>query len=157
MAGVWYPTTGYWRGIEESSPAYEKLKPYLLETDDGIFVPDFLRDKAYGYYRMFNEFFKKCGADFIKIDNQSMYHRFYNRLATVGKAAHSFHDGMEKATEEIFGNSLINCMGMSSEDMWSRKMSSVSRCSDDFQPENRAWFTKHILQCAYNSLLGCTF
>ena len=157
MAGVWYPTTGYWRGLEESSPAYEKLKPYLLETDDGIFVPDFLRDKAYGYYRMFNEFFKKCGADFIKIDNQSMYHRFYNRLAPVGKAAHSFHDGMEKATEEIFGNSLINCMGMSSEDMWSRKMSSVSRCSDDFQPENRAWFTKHILQCAYNSLLQGQF
>lgn len=36
-------------------------------------------------------------------------------------------------------------------------MSSVSRCSDDFQPENRAWFTKHILQCAYNSLLQGQF
>ena len=157
IAGIWYPTTGYWRGIEKNSPAYEKLMPYLLETDDGIFVPDFLRDKSYGYYHTLNEFFKACGADFIKIDNQSMYHRFYNRLTTVGEAAHSFHDGMEQATEDTFGNSLINCMGMSSEDMWSRKMSSVSRCSDDFQPENRAWFTKHILQCAYNSLLQGQF
>ena len=157
LTGVWYPTTGYWRGIEKNSPAYEKLKPYLLETDDGILVPDFLEDKSYGYYQTLNSFLKECGADLIKIDNQSMYHRFYNRLAPIGEAARSFHEGMEKAAEGTFGHSLINCMGMSSEDMWSRKMSSVSRCSDDFQPENRAWFTKHILQCAYNSLLQGQF
>lgn len=157
MAGVWYPTTGYWRGIEKDSPAYDKLKPYLLETDDGIFVPDFLGDKAYGYYGTLNTFLKECGADLIKIDNQSMYHRFYNRLSPIGEASRSFHNGMEKATEEIFGNSMINCMGMSSEDMWNRKASSISRCSDDFQPENKAWFTKHILQCTYNSLLQGQF
>ena len=157
MAGVWYPTTGYWRGIEKDSPAYEKLKQYLLETDDGIFVPDFLTDKSYGYYHTLNAFLKECGADFIKIDNQSMYHRFYNRLSPIGAVTRSFHNGMEKATDETFGNAMINCMGMSSEDMWNRKNSSVSRCSDDFQPENRAWFAKHILQCAYNSLLQGQF
>ncbi len=157
MTGIWYPTTGYWRGIEWNSPAYEKLKPYLLETDDGIFVPDFLYDKSYDYYRTINQFLRECGADFIKIDNQSMSERFYNRLAPIGKAARSFHNGMEDAVMELFGDSLINCMGMSSEDMWNRKGSAISRCSDDFQPENRAWFAKHICQCAYNSLLQGQF
>jgi len=52
---------------------------------------------------------------------------------------------------------MINCMGMASEDMWNRSYSSISRCSDDFQPENRPWFTKHILQCTYNSILQGQF
>jgi len=52
---------------------------------------------------------------------------------------------------------MINCMGMASESMWSRCDSPVSRCSDDFLPENKAWFTKHVLQCAYNSLLQGQF
>jgi len=157
MPGVWYPMTGYWRGIEKNSPAYEKLKPYLLETDDGIFVPDFLLEKAYGYFQKINRFLKECGAEFIKIDNQSAYTRFYEGLAPIGEAARSYHDGMEAAAGAIFDNAMINCMGMSSEDMWNRSASAISRCSDDFQPENRPWFTKHILQCAYNSLIQGQF
>ena len=52
---------------------------------------------------------------------------------------------------------MINCMGMASEDMWNRGYSSVCRASDDFQPEDRAWFAKHILQCTYNSMLQGQF
>lgn len=55
------------------------------------------------------------------------------------------------------GLAMINCMGMGSEDMWNRSVSPISRCSDDFQPENREWFIKHILQCAYNCLVQGQF
>jgi len=48
-------------------------------------------------------------------------------------------------------------MGMASEDMWNRSYSSISRCSDDFKPENRAWFAKHITQCTYNSVIQGQF
>jgi len=157
MPGIWYPITGYWRGIQKNSPAYEKLKPYLLETEDGIFVPDFIREKAFGYFHQINRFLKQCGAELIKIDNQSAYTRFYNRLAPIGESARSYHDGMEAAAGAVFDNAMINCMGMSSEDMWNRSASAISRCSDDFQPENRAWFTKHIMQCSYNSILQGQF
>jgi hypothetical protein len=44
-------------------------------------------------------------------------------------------------------------MGMGSEDMFNRPWSAVSRCSDDFQPEDRAWFIRHILMCSYNGLI----
>jgi len=53
----------------------------------------------------------------------------------------------------LFGGTLINCMGMANENTFNRTMSSVSRCSDDFQPENRGWFAHHITQCTYNSLV----
>lgn len=155
--GMWHPTTGYWRGIDPDGAAYQKLKDYLMETDDGIFVPDWKREKAYGFYHTIHDFFKRCGVDFVKIDNQSMSDRFYNGLAPIGTVAKEFHEGMEASVGSAFDNHMINCMGMSSEDMWSRPVSAISRCSDDFQPENREWFIKHVLQCSYNSLVQGQF
>ena len=155
--GMWLPTTGYWRGIEPDSPAYAKLKDYLIETDDGIYVPDWQEYKSYMYYKTLHEYFVRSGVEFVKIDNQSMYNRFYNRLAPIGKASREFHNGMEASVGAHFDNCMINCMGMSSEDMFNRRVSSISRCSDDFKPENREWFAKHILQCSYNSLIQGQF
>ena len=48
-------------------------------------------------------------------------------------------------------------MGMASENMWNRQSTNISRCTDDFKPEDRAWFKKHILQCAYNSFVQGQF
>lgn len=157
VPGIWYPITGYWRGIEHNSPAYEKLKNFLIETDDGILVPGFDQDSSFGYFNTINSFLKQCGAEFIKIDNQSAYERFYNGLAPIGQVSRTYHDGMERSALENFDGTMINCMGMSAEDMWNRRSTSISRCSNDFLPENRAWFTKHILQCAYNSMIQGQF
>ena len=157
IPGIWYPITGYWRGIEHNSPAYEKLKEYLIETDDGILVPGFDEEMSWGYFNTINSFLKACGAEFIKIDNQSAYERFYNNLAPIGHVSRSYHNGMEKSALDHFNGAMINCMGMSAEDMWNRRSSAISRCSNDFLPENKAWFTKHILQCAYNSMIQGQF
>ena len=86
-----------------------------------------------------------------------MTNRYYKGFAPVGQVAREFHAGMEASVGEHFDNCLINCMGMGSEDMWSRSVSPISRCSDDFQPENKDWFAKHILMCAYNSLIQGQF
>lgn len=153
QVGIWHPTTGYWRGIDPDGAAYGKLKEYLIETHGNIIVPDWHSDKSYMYYKTIHDFFRRCGVDFVKIDNQSMTRRYYRGLAPVGRVAKEFHDGMEASVGEHFDNCVINCMGMSSEDMWSRTVSPISRTSGDFMPENKAWFKKHILQCAYNSIL----
>jgi hypothetical protein len=42
-------------------------------------------------------------------------------------------------------------MGMSSENIWHRPVSAVSRNSDDFVPQERNGFKEHALQNAYNS------
>jgi len=155
--GLWHPTTGYWRGIEEGGEAYNILKDYLIRTKNHIYVPDWKTEKSYMYYKTIHDFYRKCGAEFVKIDNQSMTNRYYKGLAPVGQIAKSFHDGMEASVGEHFDNKMINCMGMASEDMWSRTVSPISRTSGDFQPENKEWFKKHILQCAYNSILQGQF
>lgn len=151
--GMWHPTTGYWRGLEKDGPAYEQTRDSLIETADGRYIHGYRTEQAYMFYRTFHDYLRSCGAEFIKIDNQTMTRRYYKGLAPVGEVARQFHAGMEASVGEHFDNQMINCMGMGSEDMWNRAVSPISRCSNDFLPENRAWFISHILQCAYNSFV----
>lgn len=155
--GMWHPTTGYWCGLDPAGEAYRKLRPYTFVSADGKIISDWHEEKAFGYFNTMHRFFRKCGADFLKVDNQSMTRRFYKYAAPVGEVTHEWHRGLEASVGLNFDNTMINCMGMASEDMWNRPFSSICRCSDDFQPEDRPWFTKHILQCTYNSVLQGQF
>lgn len=155
--GIWHPTTGYWAGITENGPIAKTQKENLLTTEGGYLIPSYKQDKAYNFYSAFHDYLKDSGVDFVKIDNQSMTRRYYKKFDSVGFVAKSFHSAIEKSVKERFNNVMINCMGMASEDMFSRTDSPLSRCSDDFQPENREWFSKHILQCSYNSLVQGQF
>ncbi len=155
--GMWHPTTGYWCGLDPKGEAYKKLRPYTYITADGKIIGDWHEMNAFGYFNTIHAFLKQCSADFLKVDNQSMTRRFYKGCDSVGKVTRTWHRGLEASVGLNFDNTMINCMGMASEDMWNRPYSSISRCSDDFQPEDRPWFTKHILQCTYNSILQGQF
>lgn len=157
QVGVWYPTTGYWFGIEPGGPLFEQLAPCLIRCADGRYVHSPELGKAFTYYHALNSFLARSGADFVKVDNQSMCRRFFRGIMPVGEAARNLHTAIEASCALHFGGRMINCMGMAGEDMWNRPLSAVSRCSDDFLPDNSAWFTKHILQCAYNSLIQGQF
>ncbi len=157
--GVWHPTAGYWAGLYKDSPAYEKLKDYtLVSKAQGKILPD-LRDggKTYQYYNTMHEFLRDCGTDFLKIDNQSFVRAQYRNDVPIGTAVKNLHRGIESSVGANFGGDLINCMGMATENMLSRTASAISRCSGDFQPENRAWFSRHLMACAYNGLLQGQF
>lgn len=151
--GIWHPTTGYWAGFDPEGDGYAKLKDTLMLSENGRYIPDWHRDKSYSYYDTLHTEFKDSGADFVKIDNQSMTRRFYKYCAPVGDVAAQYHEAMEDSAKKHFGSGVINCMGMASEDIFNRRESPVCRCSNDFLPENRDWFTSHVLQCAYNSIL----
>ena len=153
QVGMWHPTTGYWMGIDPEGEIWRDYKDCIIRTADGRYIPSYEREKAYKFYSAFHDYLLKCGAAFVKIDNQSMTRRYYKNLAPVGEVARSFHNAIEASVGEHFDNAMINCMGMGSEDMWNRRVSPISRCSDDFLPEDSAWFTKHILQCSYNDLI----
>ncbi len=155
--GMWHPTTGYWMGIDPEGEIFRDYKDCLIQAKSGQYIPSPEQEKAYRFYNAFHNYLRKCGAEFIKIDNQSMSRRFYKKLAPVGQVARQFHDAMEASVGQHFDNQMINCMGMASEDMWNRSVSPISRCSDDFKPEDKPWFTKHILQCSYNCLVQGQF
>lgn len=151
--GIWHPTTGYWRGLDPNGTLYAKTKDCVIKAENGMIVHSYEQDKAYKFYSDVHDYFKESGADFVKIDNQSRMADCYANLTTVGEAARKWHKAVEASVGEHFDGCMINCMGMSSEDMWNRSVSPISRCSDDFKPEDREWFAKHITQCSFNSLI----
>ena len=155
--GMWHPTTGYWNGVDPEGDIYKELKECFIKTDQGWLIPTYEQDKAYRYYNAYHDYLRNSGAEFVKIDNQSMTRRFYKKLAPVGEVARQFHNAIEASVGQHFDNQMINCMGMASEDMWNRSVSPISRCSDDFKPEDREWFAKHILQCSYNTIVQGQF
>ncbi len=157
--GVWHPTAGYWAGLVKDGPAYEKLKDYTMQVKFGERILPDLRDarQAFGYYNTIHTFLRACGTDFLKIDNQSFVRAHYANDVPVGIAAANLHAGLEASVGAHFCGDLINCMGMATENMLNRTASAVSRCSGDFQPENRAWFSSHLMACAYNGLLQGQF
>lgn len=151
--GIWHPTTGYWRGLDPDGSVCRDLADCLTETDDGMIIHDYKQERAYMYYSRFHDYLRECGADFVKIDNQSICDRYYKGKAPIGVTSREYHNAMEASVGQHFDNTLINCMGMSSEDMWNRSVSPISRCSNDFVPEDRAWFGGQAMQCAYNSMV----
>lgn len=150
--GIWHPTTGYWFGIDPESPLFERFREHLYQTPDGRFIPAPDYESFSLFFDAFHTFLEESGADFVKVDNQSIFRRFYQHTRPIGEAARAMHTALEESTQKHFDNRMINCMGCASENIWNRPDSAVSRCSDDFQPENAAWFTKHILQCSFMSL-----
>ncbi|MGM9682303.1 MAG: Sip1-related alpha-galactosidase [Eubacteriales bacterium] len=156
--GIWHPTTGYWAGLEPDSEADRKLKPYTRVMESGWILPDLTdRDKAYGFYSTLHRYFRQCGADFVKVDNQSFLRSRYEDVAPIGVLAENLHYAIERSVNENFDGAVINCMGMANDNMFHRHSSDVSRCSNDFVPERRAWFAKHLLQCSYNGLIQGQF
>ena len=150
--GLWHPATGYWHGINPNSPLAEEYKDYLFWSTKKQLIPRYEREIIEEYYDRQHGFYSKCGVDFMKVDYQS-HLRWYEKLAMpIGMAANNLHNAIEKANNKYFGGALINCMGMATENFWNRR-SAVCRFSGDFCPENRKWFSGHILQCAYNSIV----
>ena len=154
--GIWFPTTGYWFGVEPGSGMECEFADDLCTAPDGrrIVKPE-LPHTTHWFGSLCTKA-KSWGADFVKIDNQGCQ-QFYREAGAIGKTARAVQTGIETAIAEVFGGAVINCMGMPLECMFNRPDSAVSRCSDDFMPENREWFTKNILQCAYNGILQGQF
>ena len=152
--GIWFPTTGYWAGLDPEGGEAKKQAGRMVKSparhDYLVVAPE--REKA---REMFDDYcgrIRSWGADFVKIDYQS-YHSWYKELAPIGKSAKEVQPVIDAVAMRDFDGAIINCMGMASESMYNRRDTAVCRCSDDFIPESPEWFAKNILQCSYNGLL----
>lgn len=154
--GVWFPTTGYWSGLIPEGPLMKVVGEHTVVNEDGQIIVNPTEEDAAAVYGEFCDRVKSWGADFVKIDCQGMQKRYRN-IRPIGQSAGALQRAIDRVTDERFDGALINCMGMPSECMFHRPHSAVSRCSDDFIPESRAWFAKNILQCAYNGVLQGQF
>ncbi|MBE6591821.1 MAG: hypothetical protein E7646_07250 [Ruminococcaceae bacterium] len=155
--GIWHPINGYWHGIDpggELAKNEKELLEYTVARDsyEPRLAPSFDKRKSDIYFTKQYRFYKNCGADFIKADNQGNTENLSYLKYDISTATKSLHSAVEGATKKFFDKALINCMGMPIENYWNRGDTNVNRFSGDFQPENRQWFANHLLQCSFNSL-----
>lgn len=156
--GVWHAVMGYWNGVKEGTPAHDALRRGLERLPDGRLLPAPSADRAFVFYDRWHTFLRNhCGIDFVKVDGQSAISLAYGGMKTYGEASREIQKGLNASAALHFGNCIINCMGMASEDMWNRPSSAVSRSSDDFVPKEANGFREHVIQNGYNNLLQGQF
>ncbi|WP_170862729.1 Sip1-related alpha-galactosidase [Gracilibacillus kekensis] len=157
MVGVWHAYTGYWQGIHPESILLNTLKDSLYKTASGRIFPSPDGHKGFLFWNEWHNYLKKQGVDFVKVDNQSALIDFVKFQIPIGKAAKNSHASLEASVGLHFNSTIINCMGMSAEQLWHRPMTALSRNSDDFYPNKEQNFKEHALQNAYNSFYHRNF
>lgn len=137
--GAWHSATAYWQGA-----AFENENTF--KTKLGAVVP-----KGYEFFKKWHAFLKEQGIDFIKVDTQGNMLQFLK--ANSGALQKTIHmiDGLEKSANEHF-KFMINCMGLGSVNMHSRRYSSMLRNSGDFLPQKEDGLMPHVVKNAYNAL-----
>jgi raffinose synthase len=149
--GVWHTIVGYWEGVHPDSALAYKHKEHLLMNARGSLIPYPDASKAFGFWHDWHSQLSREGVDFVKADGQSEIYNFLQYHMPIGEAASAAHQALEASVALHFNHTIINCMGMSSENIWHRPKSAISRNSDDFFPKEARGFQEHALQNAYNS------
>lgn len=156
--GIWFPTTGYWSGLDPEGDEAKKQGDRMIQSKGQknrlVVAPE--HEKAEGMFDDYCGRVKSWGSDFVKIDNQSNYY-WYSGMVPVGTFGREIQPVIDRMALKHFDGAIINCMCMASENMYNRRDTAICRCSDDFIPESPKWFAKNILQCSYNGLLQGQF
>ncbi|WP_158560313.1 Sip1-related alpha-galactosidase [Paenibacillus contaminans] len=150
--GAWHNIAGYWSGVDPQGDVFAGMKEYLYRTRSGKWIPHPEPAKSFGFWREWHSSLQREGIDFVKVDNQSSLNQYMGGERSVAGTAHDIQAGLEASVALHFGGCMINCMGMASENVWHRPLSSVSRSSNDFLPKIANGFGEHALQNAYNSV-----
>lgn len=152
--GIWHSFTGYWFGIEENSDVYFQQKENLTKTNSGLYIPSGEYEKAYAFYSAWHKYLRKQGVDFLKVDTQGNALEFYKGMPNAPGRVVNMHKALEQSVEENFDGVLIDCMGLSNLNMFSRRISTVVRNSNDFFPDIDKGFKQHIEQNLYNAVFN---
>jgi hypothetical protein len=160
--GVWHAFEGYWSGIHKDGELYQNNKDLFFETPTGWVVPGETEEKAFEFWNMQHGYLKEQGIDFVKVDNQAAASAKYDNILSGSSAANILHTAIEKSVFKHFGGAVINCMGCKMENILSRPHSALNRNSDDFYPNKKHGFIKHLVQNVYvspvhNQIHHCDF
>lgn len=150
--GVWHAFGGYWGGIAPNSPLACEQQQNLMTTSSGRLVPSPKPGRAFAFWNSWYEYLSAQGIDFVKVDGQSGVTNQYRYALSTPKAAEALHSALEAAAALHLPLGVINCMGMATENLWNRRVSTISRNSDDYVPQDESGFAEHAMQNVYNSL-----
>ncbi|XP_018730644.2 probable galactinol--sucrose galactosyltransferase 2 isoform X2 [Eucalyptus grandis] len=167
---VWHALMGYWGGLLPGAEATKKYNPvlkYPMQSPGNLAnMRDLSLDamENYGvgvidpatisqFYDDLHSYLVSQGVDGVKVDVQNILETVATDLGGRVSLTRQFQEALENSiTVNFQDNSIISCMGQSTDSIYHCQQSAITRASDDYYPQNPATQTLHIAAVAYNSL-----
>ncbi|XP_027931803.1 probable galactinol--sucrose galactosyltransferase 2 [Vigna unguiculata] len=167
---VWHALLGYWGGLDPNASGTKKYDPKLrypvqspgnlanardLSIDAmekyGIGVID--PAKISEFYDDLHSYLVSQNIDGVKVDVQNILETISSDLGGRVFLTRHFQQELEKSISTNFqDNSIICCMGHSTDSFYHSKQSAITRASDDYYPKNPTTQSLHIAAVAFNSI-----
>ncbi|CAK7323377.1 unnamed protein product [Dovyalis caffra] len=173
---VWHALLGYWGGLVPNARETKKYNPrltYPLQSPGNLAnMRDLSMDcmEKYGigaidperisqFYDDLHRYLASQNVDGVKVDVQNILETIANGFGGRVSLTRHFQEALEKSIAANFqDNSIICCMGLSTDSIYHSKRSAITRASDDYYPQNPATQTLHIAAVSFNSIfLGEVF
>ncbi|GAV70578.1 LOW QUALITY PROTEIN: Raffinose_syn domain-containing protein [Cephalotus follicularis] len=169
---VWHALTvlGYRGGLLPNAQGNEKYKPklrYPVQSPGNLGnMRDLAMDamekygvgaidpaKASQFYDDLHKYLVSQDVDGVKVDVQNILETISTGLGGRVSLTRQFQQALEESIATNFqDNSIICCMGQSTDSIYHCKRSAVTRASDDYYPQNPATQTLHVAAVAFNSI-----
>ena len=140
--GLWLNFNGYWHGI---SPEHRlaSLKDSFMEIGSGALQPGLDRLDAIRFYDAMIENARRAGFDFVKVDNQAANLALYRGTEQPVQCAAQNARALEQACA-VHVDGLINCMAHGTVPVFNTRVSTVTRCSEDYQVGSLERARRHL-------------
>ncbi|KAL6200837.1 hypothetical protein ACLB2K_024552 [Fragaria x ananassa] len=167
---VWHALLGYWGGLVPNAPGTKKYNPELrypvqspgnlanmrdgaMDSMETFGVGMIDPAKAYQFYDDLHGYLVSQDVDGVKVDVQNILETVSAGLGGRVSLTRRFQQALEKSIATHFqDNSIICCMGQSTDSIYHSKISAITRASDDYYPKNPTTQTLHIAAVAFNSI-----
>ncbi|KAJ9184225.1 hypothetical protein P3X46_003972 [Hevea brasiliensis] len=167
---VWHALLGYWGGLAPNAEGTEKYNPkltYPVQSPGNLAnMRDISMDcmEKYGvgaidparisqFYNDLHGYLAAQNVDGVKVDVQNILETIATGLGGRVLLTRHFQQALEESIATNFhDNSIICCMGQSTDSIYHSKQSAITRASDDYYPKNPTTQTLHIAAVAFNSI-----
>ncbi|KAK9152341.1 hypothetical protein Syun_010650 [Stephania yunnanensis] len=167
---VWHALMGYWGGVQPDAPETKKYKSNIRYPVQSPGVLANMRDismdcmEKYGvctidpakvseFYDDLHGYLVSQDVDGVKVDVQNILETIATGLGGRVLLTRHFQEALEKSIAKNFrDNSIICCMGQSTDSIYHSKRSAITRASDDYWPKDPTKQSLHIAAVAFNSI-----
>ncbi|KAL4627995.1 hypothetical protein ACB092_05G205800 [Castanea dentata] len=167
---VWHALMGYWGGLQPNALGTKKYNPKLryplqspgnlanmrdvsMDAMEKYGVGTIDPDKISQFYDDLHKYLVSQDVDGVKVDVQNILETISSGLGGRVSLTRRFQQALEKSIAANFqDNSIICCMGQSTDSIYHSKRSAITRASDDYYPSNPTTQTLHIAAVAFNSI-----
>ena len=152
--GCWLTLFGELRGVDPESEGLHPLKrERVVEPNtDGDTFGVVLPEDVPSFHAQYMERMGSDGVELVKIDFQSGLHLMTYPHLGRAEAARLWQNSLQRAEAKYLGKGILNCMAMSSDQVYHTFESNVCRVSDDYFPERDRSHPPHLRQNLYTAL-----